>query len=128
MTTWNVLLDLTLKSTVVLAFAWCVTFTLRRRSAAARHIVWTAAFAALLDPRALGIEEPVLLLETEHAMPMTAGILRPAVFIPAEASGWSPDRLRVVLQHECAHILRGDAATQLLARAALCLQWFNPLA
>src|SRR5437899_1257189 len=48
MNTWNFLVDLTLKSTLVLGLAWCVGFVLHRRSAAARHIVWTAAFCALL--------------------------------------------------------------------------------
>jgi TonB family protein len=33
-----------------------------------------------------------------------------------------------VLAHELAHVQRSDAATQLLARAALALYWWNPLA
>ena len=48
MNNWTLLVNLTLKSTLVLALAWLVALALRRRSAAARHIVWTAAFAALL--------------------------------------------------------------------------------
>lgn len=230
MNSWTLLVNLTVKSTLLLALAWLGALLLRRRSAAARHIVWTAAFAALLalpllslslpawphpfanallradsgvtfqatataprgtvatagtgtpangagparpapvtrDPRGLalglylagvlfalwqmlraylaiaklrrtlpaspyqpqefGIAEPVRLLETEAGMPMAAGVLRPAIFLPAESAGWTWERLRVVVLHEYAHIVRGDAAAQLLARAALCLHWFNPLA
>jgi TonB family protein len=61
-------------------------------------------------------------------MPMTCGIFRPAVLMPAGASEWAPERLRVVLLHELAHIRRGDLATHLLARLALSLHWWNPLA
>ena len=42
------LTGLALKSTVVLACAWMITMMLRRRSAAVRHLVWTAASAAVL--------------------------------------------------------------------------------
>ena len=41
---------------------------------------------------------------------------------------WSDERRRVVLLHELAHVLRGDAVTHLLARTALALHWWNPLA
>src|ERR1700689_472928 len=36
------------KSVAVLAAAWAVTFLMRKRSAASRHLVWTASAAALL--------------------------------------------------------------------------------
>src|SRR3954469_19311509 len=56
--TWTLLVDLTLKSTLVLALAWFAAFALRRRSAAARHIVWTAASAALLALPLLALSLP----------------------------------------------------------------------
>src|SRR5579864_1259675 len=37
-----------LKSSAVLAVAWLVALALRRRSAAMRHLAWTAALAAVL--------------------------------------------------------------------------------
>jgi TonB family protein len=76
----------------------------------------------------LGIEHPVRVLETPAGMPMTFGVLRPTVLLPEEARGWSDERRRVVLLHELAHVLRGDAVTHLLARTALALHWWNPLA
>src|SRR5215831_3622300 len=229
MSNWTLLVNLSLKSSAVLALAWLVAFALGRRSAAARHLVWTAAWTVLLvlpllstslpnwpnrfanallssdpgltfhataigrdaaqarlqplakpgsgvaspaaqrfDPRgvavllwgagallafahmllayasiwrlrrtatpadldqaALGIDSSVTLLETRHGIPMTAGILHPAIFLPASASAWCMERLRLVIRHELAHIARGDAATQLIARTALSLHWWNPLA
>jgi TonB family protein len=77
----------------------------------------------------LGIRHHVRVLESRPGgMPMTFGLLRPAVFMPPEAAAWSEERRRIVLLHELAHVRRGDAATHLLARTALSLNWWNPLA
>jgi TonB family protein len=233
---FSLLLGIALKSTVVLGVAWCISLVLRRRSAAARHLVWTAATAAVLALPLLSIALPafrlpisntlamansnllfqafvsatsdapevsttrttagtaerqsiaprtnvklwvVLIwsggvvlsllqmllawgsmwrtrraarlladegvaahlaqsLEIPHqvpvfetaagGMPMTFGFLRPAVFLPADSADWSEERRRIVLLHELAHVRRGDAATHLMARTALSLNWWNPLA
>src|ERR1019366_5086475 len=214
---WPILASAALKSTLVLGAAWLIAYVLRGRSAAARHMVWTASAAALVAlpflsvglpalhlplanavlpadvglgfrataaraPAAereidgktalmllwmagiaagllqmlaasarlwrtrraarvspdqaeadrlathLGIEHTVRVLETGSGMPMTFGVLRPTVLLPEEARAWSGERRRVVLLHELAHVLRGDAATHLLARTALALHWWNPLA
>src|SRR5450759_2555384 len=234
---WPILASAALKSTLVLGAAWMIAYLLRGRSAAARHMVWTAAAAALLalpflsvglpalrvrlanavlpadagivfrataataapaggavaaqqapagrtaatptpargiDAKvalmllwmagiaagllqmlgawamlwrtrraarvspdqgaadtlawSLGIEHPVRVLETPAGMPMTFGVLRPTVLLPQEARAWSDERRRVVLLHELAHVLRGDAVTHLLGRTALVLHWWNPLA
>ncbi len=79
--------------------------------------------------RELGIRRPVNVFETvAGTMPMTFGILRPAVFMPPDAAEWTEERRRIVLLHELAHVLRGDVATQVVARAALVLNWWHPLA
>jgi TonB family protein len=223
------------KSTLVLGVAWLIAFALRRRSAAMRHLVWTAAAAAVLTvpffslwlpalrvpsattiapavaaffeatatvnsdsatgrlPRRSGVVSPngpiqkrldwrllllllwaagvaasvvqmlisfaamsrmrraagpsadsdlaaelALNLGIPHAvdvletpagcMPMTWGILRPAIFMPADARGWTDERRHMVLLHELAHVHRGDVRTHLGARLALILNWWNPLA
>ena len=59
--------------------------------------------------------------------PLTWGIFRPAILLPADATGWSADRLEAVLLHELAHIRRLDCLWRLLARLACALFWFNPL-
>lgn len=79
--------------------------------------------------QALGIRQPVdLLAAPRGSMPMAFGLFRPAIFLPADAANWTADRRRVVLLHELAHIRRGDLSTHLLARTALSLYWWNPLA
>lgn len=222
MNTW-ILLNVALKGTIVLGAAWLLTLLLRRKSAAARHLVWTAASAAVLalpmlsiglpelrlpapvaaggfvfrvfstvaadapapapqvvspaspatghsrpvrltgalpwiwsigaavvllqmlgayaamwrkrrraprfDSRGVDVDRGVELLAAEvGSMPMVFGVLRPAIFLPADAADWSDDRLRLVVEHELAHVRRGDLATHVLARTALALHWWNPLA
>jgi TonB family protein len=79
--------------------------------------------------RALGIGRPVEVLETSAGtMPMAFGLRRSTILMPAGAQAWTEERRRVVLLHELAHVRRADGATHLLARAALSLFWWNPLA
>lgn len=230
---FSLFVNAALKSTAVLAIAWLATLLLRRRSAAARHLVWTGAAAAIVAlpllalalpalhlpglvvpvntgllfqttvtashaagapsaaqaaaavpatptpwrpdwmlyvmlawtagaavgllqmivaaavvarvrraavpfgdanhcrslARSLGIRHAVDVLEARPgAMPMTFGVLRSAILLPSDAARWSEERRRVVLLHELAHVRRGDTATHLLARVALALNWWNPLA
>ncbi len=104
--------------------AWLMVWRLRR---AARPFAGSAAATALAE--SLGMRHPVEILESRQgSMPMTCGILHPAILLPAGAAEWSAVRLRVVLLHELAHVLRGDVATHLLARIAFSLNWWNPLA
>ncbi len=233
--TWfSILTAAAIKGAAVLAVAWCVAWILRARSAAERHLLWTAAFAAILvmpflsaalpawrvpvaaewlqptaasfhdtavstNPgiadsaaaagapapvqagtwrphwglwlmlmwaagsalafvrmlvsyaaawrlrrlarplpggdrygrlaEALGIRRPVDILESSAgSMPVTFGFRHAAILIPADAAGWSEDRRNVVLLHELAHVRRREAATHLLARTAVAVYWWNPLA
>ena len=58
----------------------------------------------------------------------TWGCWRPTVMLPASASEWPAERMRVVLLHELAHARRGDWLLQMVAEAVRCVWWFNPLA
>ncbi len=232
-TLYSLFVGTALKGTAVLGAAWIAALLLRRKSAAVRHLVWSAAFAALLalpflslalpalrmpaatsllapglifranssavaqqpashaerqpeaEPlraanswlpdwriffalvwsagatvsfaqmfigwlalqrfkrsahpfraselapliRLLEMEDRVDLLEAPRgSMPMTCGLFHAVVFVPIEIAEWSAERRRVVLLHELAHVRRGDGATHLLARTALSLYWWNPLA
>jgi TonB family protein len=78
--------------------------------------------------QALGITRPVVLLRSlDEAVPVTWGIVRPKILLPACSADWTDDRLRVVLGHELAHIGRTDWGIQLAAKLACSLYWFNPL-
>jgi len=59
--------------------------------------------------------------------PFTLGALRPVILLPLDAAYWTPERLRIVLVHEAAHVARLDYIAQLLATVACALYWFNPL-
>lgn len=52
------------------------------------------------------------------------GIVFPRIYIP---DGLTERESECVLAHERRHIRRGDHVIKLLAYAALCLHWFNPL-
>ncbi len=50
--------------------------------------------------QALGIERRVDVIETKTgSMPMTFGVVRSAIFMPADASEWTEERRRMVLLH-----------------------------
>src|ERR1041385_5942258 len=103
------------------------------------RITWLAhATAPMLDDDWLvlleelsyevGVKRHVRLLHAAGpAMPMTWGIRRPTILLPAEATEWPLERRRDVLLHELAHVRRHDFATQLIARLACAVYWFNPL-
>lgn len=78
--------------------------------------------------RELGLTRYVRLLRANvPAMPMTWGIRRPAILLPAEADQWSDEQRRDVLLHELAHVKRHDFLIQLIARIACAVYWFHPL-
>ena len=194
------LLALAIRSTLLLVLAFAVNLSLRRASAAIRHLVWTAVFtcllalpllqrsaprwnvavpaaapqvvAAVMSDEAPPLPQPVAprraidyslfwsvgvflaavrllaglirlrklrsgasrapwntlpratpaILESDQIdLPITFGILRPTIVFPRNATAWPPERLRLVLAHELAHVRRLDCLTQLLAEAMCAL-------
>src|SRR6266487_1167377 len=103
------------------------------------RIMWLNRVTALVqDERWLGLVEELslelgltrhvrLLQANGPAMPMTWGIRRPAILLPAEADEWTAERRRDVLLHELAHVKRHDFLIQLIARIACAVYWFHPL-
>ncbi len=66
-------------------------------------------------------------LSEDVRSPITWGWLEPAVLLPVEACTWNEERLRVVLTHELAHVVRRDYLMQLVAQAGCAVYWFHPL-
>jgi TonB family protein len=62
------------------------------------------------------------------AMPITWGVFRPVVILPASATEWPESRRRMVLFHELTHIARCDWFLQICAELTRCFYWFHPFA
>jgi TonB family protein len=78
--------------------------------------------------RAYGLRRRPVLLQSDHpTLLVTWGVARPKVLLPAEATHWPDDRIRIVLAHELAHIRRGDWTVQMAAELLRSGYWFNPL-
>src|SRR6267154_1568512 len=101
-----ILMSVALKSTVILVAAWLCAFLLRKRSAAARHLVWTAAAVAGLALPLLTLSLPALRLPIANtttsivfqaigsAQPatQTQGVVAPlGTRAPAGQVQWRPD-------------------------------------
>ncbi len=82
----------------------------------------TARPASWAEPNTVPILESAAL-----DLPIAFGALRPAIVFPAAAAAWSPERRRLVLAHEMAHVRRRDCLTQWIAEAARAVYWFHPL-
>jgi len=85
---------------------------------------------ALVDgaPASLRVRRPVRLLVSAAApVPMTWGVLRPFVVLPAGARAWTRPRLRDALFHELAHVGRLDVLWQASAELLSVLAWVDPL-
>jgi HEAT repeat protein len=77
----------------------------------------------------LGVRQQVrLAISRELALPVSWGLRRPVVLLPAAARRWDAERRRVVLRHELAHVRRGDYAGYLLIELACAIHWPNPFA
>ncbi len=76
----------------------------------------------------LGLRRPVALLENPAVeTPLSTGLLRPAIVLPAGES-IRREELRYVFLHELTHIKRGDLWVRLLAMLAAAVHWYDPLA
>lgn len=60
--------------------------------------------------------------------PLTCGVVKPLIILPRDAREWDATRLRAVLLHESAHVLRRDCLAKHVAQASQALLWWNPLA
>ena len=61
-------------------------------------------------------------------VPVVVGLLRPTIVLPAEVAQWPDGQLRLVLQHELAHVRRQDIFWNCFVSAVNSIIWFQPLA
>jgi beta-lactamase regulating signal transducer with metallopeptidase domain len=87
---------------------------------------WVAVARELA--RHYSLRRTPLVLQSDHpALLVTWGVRQPRVIVPAAASAWNTDRIRLVLGHELAHVQRRDWLIQLGAEVVRCVFWFNPI-
>ena len=97
---------------------------LRRWAAPVRDADTLALYNALGDQ--LGLDRrPRLLTCPRLAVPMLAGLFRPALLLPENLP--AGDALRFSLLHELIHYRRGDIFRKTLALWVRTIHWFNPL-
>lgn len=69
---------------------------------------------------------PQICVSQSRRAPLTYGIFRPTVLLPADLDPQT-EPFRLVFAHELAHIRRRDCLRKLLITVCLCLYWWNPL-
>jgi beta-lactamase regulating signal transducer with metallopeptidase domain len=78
--------------------------------------------------RASGLRTPTRLAESELlSVPVTFGVRRPAILLPAGWRDWEHAELDAVLAHEISHVVRRDALAERLALLHRAIFWFSPL-
>jgi beta-lactamase regulating signal transducer with metallopeptidase domain/5-hydroxyisourate hydrolase-like protein (transthyretin family) len=104
---------------------------LRRRLSACRPVT-DASLLELLETsrRRIGLKStPALLVTPEYHSPCIVGTWNSRIVLPESVvTESSTGRLRHVLAHELAHLVRGDLWTNWLLLTARILHWFNPVA
>jgi len=86
------------------------------------HLPMLEILARRFDVR----REIAVRISTGPTVPMTWGIFRPRILLPAEAVGWSAEQWRVVLLHELGHVARHDSSVRTFAAVLCALYWMNP--
>lgn len=74
------------------------------------------------------LKRSILIRQSDRIQaPLTYGIFHPVILVPKKTDWENVKQLQYILSHEYVHIYRFDAITKLVATAALCIHWFNPV-
>jgi beta-lactamase regulating signal transducer with metallopeptidase domain len=78
--------------------------------------------------RAARLKKLPRLAESEIVLvPVTLGVRRSSILLPAAWRDWDDTELDAVMAHEVSHVKRGDALTQRLSLLHRAAFWFSPL-
>ena len=108
-------------------------------------VLYLAVAAILLLRLLIGLATAVRLWQSAHPIPFTSGpspavgirssarVSSPVnigsgIILPTSYASWEPEKIRIVLAHEQAHIRQRDFYLQLLAGLHAAVFWFSPLA
>jgi uncharacterized protein (TIGR03435 family) len=68
-----------------------------------------------------------VLLHDAVTGPLTCGVLKPSIILPASAMQWDAATVRCALKHEIEHVARWDFLTHCVSRIVCAAYWFHPL-
>jgi uncharacterized protein (TIGR03435 family) len=68
-----------------------------------------------------------VLLHESLVVPVTCGVVYPAIVLPPDARNWDGEDLGRAIVHELEHVRRWDWVSQCFARAVCAAYWFHPL-
>jgi TonB family protein len=71
--------------------------------------------------------ESNILVSDAVTTPMTWGVIRPVILMPAYALDWSVEQRDLMIRHEQAHVQRRDWLWQAFAQVMCAIFWFHPL-
>ncbi len=115
---------------MLLQLTWNVSI-LRRRLSVCQRVTDPVTLNLLkIACRRMGLQRsPALLVSPSQHSPFVVGAWTPRIVVPEVIlTDASAARLRHVLAHELAHLVRGDLYTNWLLIVARILHWFNPIA
>ncbi|HXN73148.1 MAG TPA: M56 family metallopeptidase [Candidatus Acidoferrales bacterium] len=77
---------------------------------------------------ALGLNRLPRVAESELlSVPVTFGVLRPAILLPSGWRDWDEAEMDAVISHEISHVARRDALIDRLSLVHRAIFWFSPL-
>jgi bla regulator protein blaR1 len=106
---------------------WFLSYKLRQASRAIHDIEAGRRFRCHCDAAQLRTV-PRFAESDRLSVPLTCGVIRPFVLLPADWRTWDTEKLDAVMAHEISHVARRDALTERLALLHRSLFWFSPLA
>jgi uncharacterized protein (TIGR03435 family) len=68
-----------------------------------------------------------VLLHDAVTGPLTCGVLKPSIILPASIVQWDAASVRCALRHEIEHVARWDFLTHCVSRIVCAAYWFHPL-
>ena len=75
-----------------------------------------------------GPRRPIeVLLHDAVTGPLTCGVLKPSIILPASVLQWDAASVRCALRHEIEHVARWDFLTHCVSRIVCAAYWFHPL-
>ena len=113
----------------ILLLRFCIGLIFGRKLRLASQAIDDPRLLTRLRAHAAGVAKVPQATESELiSVPLTMGVLRSTILLPADWREWDDAKLNAVLAHEVSHVARRDALTQRLSLLHRALFWFSPLA